>query len=138
MMWGKIDKAGPTISTTLIAAGTQIQGDIRFTGELYIEGTVVGNVCAEKGTKSIVRVMESGAVIGELDAPSLVINGKVDGDVYSADHVELAEQAEVHGDVHYKSIEMLKGAHLNGNLVFLEEKMNEPVPLTPKIDQTGA
>ena len=33
-------------TTTLIAAGTRVAGDISFTGNLEIEGEVIGNISA--------------------------------------------------------------------------------------------
>ena len=48
----------------------------------------------------------------------VIINGNVKGDVHCSDHVELAGKANVDGNVHYNLIEMVKGAQLNGNLVY--------------------
>jgi cytoskeletal protein CcmA (bactofilin family) len=49
-----------------------------------------------------------------------VLNGQIDGDVYSSEHVELAPRARIIGDVYYHLIEMSMGATLNGNLIHQE------------------
>lgn len=116
-MWGKNSKKNWTSSTTLVAAGTEIKGDICFRGHLEIEGKVTGNIIAEASQKAVVRVMTEGCVIGEIDVPTVVLNGKVVGNVYSSEHVELAEKALVDGNVHYNLVEILRGAEVNGNLV---------------------
>jgi cytoskeletal protein CcmA (bactofilin family) len=62
-------------------------------------------------------VMAEGCVMGEIDAPTVVLNGKVVGNVYSSEHVELAAKALVDGNVHYNLVEIMRGAEVNGNLV---------------------
>ena len=106
-------------STTLVSKDTEIIGDIHFTGNLMIEGTVKGNVSlADKAADAHARILEKGVVEGDIRVPTLMINGMVNGDVYSDNHLELAEKAIVSGNVHYNLIEMVKGAQVNGNLVY--------------------
>lgn len=105
-------------STTLVSKNTQIVGDINFSGNLMIEGKVTGNIYVSSGSDAHARVLEKGVVEGEIRVPTIVINGTVNGDVYSDKHVELAAKAIVNGNVHYSLIEMVKGAQVNGNLVY--------------------
>lgn len=113
-------------TTTLIAKGTEIVGDIKFTGNLEIEGKVRGNIIVASSTgDASVRVLEHGEVQGDIDVPSIVINGSVSGDVHSSSHIELAARAKVHGNVHYNLIEMVKGAQVNGNLVYNGQEAKE-------------
>jgi len=107
-------------ATTLISKGTEVIGDIKFTGNLMIEGVVRGNVYSEEGVDAQARVLDKGLVEGEIRVPTLVINGTVKGDVFSSKHTELAAKAIVDGNVHYSSIEMIKGAQVNGNLVYAD------------------
>jgi cytoskeletal protein CcmA (bactofilin family) len=57
-------------------------------------------------------------VCGNVDAPIVVVNGLVTGNVRSSEHVELASNAIVRGDVEYSLIEMTKGAQVEGRLHF--------------------
>ncbi|WP_339339661.1 polymer-forming cytoskeletal protein [uncultured Oceanicoccus sp.] len=104
-------------STTLIAKDSEMTGDIKFSDDLEIQGLVRGNIHADSD-KATVRIVEGGRVEGEIHVPKVIINGDVTGDVHSSDHVELAAKASVDGNVHYNLIEMVKGAQLNGNLVY--------------------
>ncbi len=105
-------------ATTLIAKGTEIVGDIKFSGNLEIEGKVRGNIIAAAGGEASARVLENGEVEGDVRVPSVIVNGVVKGDVHSNNHIELAAKAKVEGNVHYNLIEMVKGAQVNGNLVY--------------------
>lgn len=104
-------------ATTLISQNTEIVGDMVFAGSLVIEGKVTGNVVAASGAEANLRLLESGEVVGEIRVPTVIINGRVNGDVYSTSHLELAAKAVVDGNVHYQLIEMVKGAQVNGKLV---------------------
>ncbi|ODS24673.1 cell shape-determining protein CcmA [Candidatus Endobugula sertula] len=106
--------------TTLISKNTEIIGDVHFSGTLMIEGHVKGNVYAVDSEGAQARVLESGCVEGEIRVPTLVINGKVTGDVFSSKHVELASKTSISGNVHYVLIEMVKGAQVNGKLVYTD------------------
>lgn len=104
--------------TTLISAGTVIEGDITFTGTLEVEGRVIGEIRAGADPHAVVRVLPGGQVLGSIWSPIVVVNGEVSGNVQSSEHVELAAAAVVHGDVQYSLIEMTRGAQVNGRLVY--------------------
>ena len=105
-------------STTLISKDSEIVGDINFSGDLEIQGVVRGNIMAKTDAGATVRVVEGGRVEGEIHSPKIIVNGEVDGDIHCGEHVELAAKACVSGNVHYNLIEMVKGAQINGNLVY--------------------
>jgi len=69
----------------------------------------------------VLRVSEVGEVTGDINAPHVIINGTVNGDVYASAHLELAEKASINGSVYYNLIEMAMGASVNGNLVHQRE-----------------
>ena len=102
-------------NTTLISSETTITGDITFTGQLDIEGTVNGSVQAASGD-AVLRVVSGGRVAGEIKVPHATVNGKVEGDVHSSERLVLSEQAVIDGDVYYNLIEMAAGAKVNGGL----------------------
>lgn len=115
-MFGSKDKANNPHYDTLISAKTEIVGDIKFTGGLHIDGVVKGNLSAEAGTSAVLRISDKGLVEGQINAPNVIINGKVVGDVHATDYIELAKKAEVTGDVYYQMMEMVMGAQVNGKL----------------------
>ena len=58
-----------------------------------------------------------GWVSGEIRVPNVVINGNVEGDIYSTHKIEMAPLAVVRGNVYYKVIEMQLGAVVDGVLM---------------------
>lgn len=103
-------------NTTLVSRDTTIIGDLHFAGSLEVEGVVQGNIVADSGKDAVVRVLEKGRVEGEIRAPTVVINGTVEGDVFSTKQLELAPKGRVQGNVHYLLLEMAAGSEVNGSL----------------------
>ena len=97
-MWGKdkgkkVDFDRHAGKTTMISKGTVVDGDVKFEGGLLVEGTIKGNVRADEGSEALLRLSEAGQIEGEIHVPNVVINGKVNGDVHSTTHVELAAKS---------------------------------------------
>ena len=61
--------------------------------------------------------------------PYIVLNGAVNGDVHSSEHVELAAKARITGNVHYNLLEMSIGAEVNGKLLHSHEPAETPLAL---------
>lgn len=118
----KIDKG-----VTLIAAHTEVHGDVRFTDQLFVNGVINGNVYASPDVKATVIISEGGTVNGQIHVPHVVINGQIEGDVFASTKVELAAKARVKGNVYYKLIEMQLGAMVDGQLVHDEKVGTENV-----------
>jgi cytoskeletal protein CcmA (bactofilin family) len=114
--------------TTLISQDTVVVGDLRFKGNLEVEGLVQGNIIAVSEKNARIRVVGKGCVEGEIRAPYVVINGLVKGDVYCSKQLELASKGCVNGNVFYAMVEMSAGAEVNGSLTHVEE--------APPIDKT--
>ena len=109
------ERAPTSHGTSLIARGTLIEGDVRFSGALHLDGQIVGKVLAEEAG-AVFTLSENGHVQGEIRVPHAIINGHVRGDIHATERLELAPEARVVGDVHYHTLEMAAGAQVNGRI----------------------
>ncbi len=125
-MLGRSKKKSPRAKAgaadTLICNRTKIIGDINFTGVLYVDGYVKGNISAEETENSLLTIGQNGVVEGEVNVPHIMILGRVTGDVHALEHVELMAGAKIEGNVYYKLIEMAMGAEVNGKMVHKEDQ----------------
>jgi cytoskeletal protein CcmA (bactofilin family) len=103
-------------STTLVAAGTEIKGDLSFSGSLEVQGSIVGKVVADDETAQI-RILNGGSVLGEIWVPNVIVNGRIKGDIYASKQIQLAAKAKVEGTIYYSMIEIERGADIDGKLV---------------------
>ncbi|MDB5966385.1 MAG: polymer-forming cytoskeletal family protein [Polaromonas sp.] len=112
-MFGK--KKQPPIKS-LIAQGSCIEGNLKFTDGLRIDGEVIGDISAAEGGSSILVISESAVVTGRIFADHVIINGRVMGPVHASELLELQPKAKIAGDVSYKALEMHQGAVIFGQL----------------------
>ncbi|MDE2428150.1 MAG: polymer-forming cytoskeletal protein [Burkholderiales bacterium] len=110
---------------SLIGATTTIEGNLHFKGGLRIDGHIKGNVIADHEVSSMLVISEQATIDGEVRAAHLVVNGVINGPVFSSELLELQPKANISGDVHYKTLEMLSGALVSGKLT--HDLMHEPV-----------
>lgn len=101
---------------SLIAESSQIDGDLRFSDGLRIDGVVVGSVSAKLDLPSILVISESATVTGAIAADHIIVNGTVKGPVHARVMLELQPKARIQGDICYSALEMHQGAIIDGQL----------------------
>lgn len=116
-MWPKKSKGAQTKIESLIGAGTQIHGDLAFSGGLRIDGEVRGNVRCSGDAPGVLIVSENARVEGEIHVAEVYVNGTVVGPIHASEFVELQSGARISGDVHYSSLEMQPGAVVQGRML---------------------
>ena len=94
------------ISTDVVFKGELIAGD-----EIVIDGQVEGMI--SRHTRSVI-VGKQGRVKAEIHAATVRIEGRVDGNVYGEELVELLAGANVRGDIICSCVHIAKGAQFNG------------------------
>lgn len=125
-MFGKKNDSKPQGRIdSLIGAGTRVEGSIRFSGGLRIDGEVSGSVEAIEGASSTLVLSEHARVEGGISVAHLVSNGTVVGSVNVSESLEMQSKARIVGDVDYALIEMHQGAVIEGHLVHRSAKSVE-------------
>ncbi|MDB5752856.1 MAG: putative Integral rane protein CcmA [Ramlibacter sp.] len=112
-MFGK--KAQPPIKS-LIAQGTRIEGNVKFSEGLRVDGEAIGDITASTEETSLLVISEAAVVEGGVTADHVIINGTVRGPVHARELLELQPKARVEGDVSYVALEMHQGAVISGQL----------------------
>lgn len=98
---------------TTIARGVCIQGEVRVTGDLLLEGRVEGPIWCEGG-ELIVAV--SADVRGEIIARDIVVFGRVIGQIVGTDVVDVRASARVDGRVIARCLILEEGAVFKGRV----------------------
>jgi cytoskeletal protein CcmA (bactofilin family) len=106
------DAPPPEAGLSVIASGMKIVGDIESTGVVKIEGIVEGAV---RGARQLL-LGRQGTVHGDIKAHEVVIGGTVIGTIVAEERVEIQGTSRVEGDIHTKSIVVLEGGVINGNV----------------------
>jgi cytoskeletal protein CcmA (bactofilin family) len=124
-MFGK--KKQPPIKS-LIAEGSRIEGNLKFTDGLRVDGEVHGNISANDASASLLVISEAATVTGQIYAGHVIINGTVNGPVHASELLELQPKAKISGDVSYKALEIHQGAVISGQLKpYTPEAEDKPI-----------
>ncbi|MBK1440185.1 polymer-forming cytoskeletal protein [Parapedobacter sp. ISTM3] len=94
----------------LISSGTSITGDINTSGDLRIDGQIIGDVtCTAK-----LVIGENGDIKGNVNCNSGEISGTVQGEVVAKEVLQLNHSASIHGDIKATRFIVEDGASING------------------------
>jgi cytoskeletal protein CcmA (bactofilin family) len=103
---------------SVLSADLNINGNIKTTGDINIEGNVEGDIRAH-----LLTVGEGATVKGECIADDVVVNGRVIGKVRGL-KVRLTSTARVEGDIIHKTIAIESGAHFEGSVQRAEDPLS--------------
>ncbi|MDA7546567.1 polymer-forming cytoskeletal protein [Alphaproteobacteria bacterium] len=95
----------------VLGAGARFSGKISNAKSIEINGYVDADLVTEK-----VTIGSTGKFLGKVDSELVVIAGEYEGKM-KADSVWLTESSRISGEVHYKSLQMDRGAALNCRVV---------------------
>jgi cytoskeletal protein CcmA (bactofilin family) len=109
----------------------KVIGDLETTGVVKIDGVVEGSI---RGARQVL-LGRSGTVQGDVHADEAVLAGKVIGTVVAAERVEVQSTSRIDGDIHTKSIVVLEGGIINGN-VRMDDAANRSL-VSPSAPQTA-
>ncbi len=107
--------AEPVSSVSSSAAGGQrnilsndvhIKGSVRFTNDLLVDGRIEGEISSD----GALTVAENAHIKAEVKTKSVVIYGKVHGNIICTDRVEIKASAEMVGDVKAGTLSIEPGA----------------------------
>jgi len=94
-----------------IGKSITIKGDLTGKEDLVIEGTVEGRVDLPEAQ---LTVGQTGTIQAEIHAKAIVVVGKVSGNIYGSDRIEIQSTGIVNGDVTAPRLIVAEGAVLNG------------------------
>lgn len=96
--------------STIIGKGTVIHGDIESSGNIRIEGKVIGNVKA----KSKIVIGDSGLIQGNILAVNVEIAGEIKGILEVSELVIIKPTGHVIGDIIAQKLTVEQGGTING------------------------
>ncbi|HHL31923.1 MAG TPA: polymer-forming cytoskeletal protein [Oceanospirillales bacterium] len=127
-----ISTKSPSQLDTLVGNNTKIQGDIKFSGVLSLDGTISGSLTGAN-KEDVLTISKTGTVEGKIEVANIIINGTVKGDIIASGKVEVASNANIEGNVYYRIIEMDSGSKINGQLIYQDaEKANKIAKIDSK------
>lgn len=95
---------------TIIAAGTQIRGNMDSQGDIRVDGMLIGNL----KTNSKVLVGPKGSIQGDVIADQADVQGSITGNVQVNGLLSMQAGCHIHGNVHTGQLQVHASATFNG------------------------
>ncbi len=96
---------------TIIGPETSVKGDLRVEGCVRLDGQV-------EGTVEVVETFLAGQnslLKGELRCRDAVVAGRIEGNLFAKETVELQPGAKVYGNIHCTGLLIQRGCFFEGN-----------------------
>lgn len=122
LMFGKSNSSkelqGSSGIGTVIGPDTTVQGTVSAKSAIRIDGKLEGGVI---GSTEVV-IGEGGEVQGDITAGSVIVGGRVIGNIVVTSLIELLPKSRIHGDIKAASLSIAEGAIFEGNCTMMHEE----------------
>ena len=116
----KINEAESTTAINLISNGTEITGDINSSGDIRIDGSLVGNL----KTKGKVVIGPTGRAKGELYCKNVEVSGIIEGKLAVEQLLNLKSTSKINGEIITTRLSIEPGAKFTGTCKMSEDVNN--------------
>src|SRR5216684_6834727 len=117
-------------SKNVLNTDVEIKGALKFSGELTFDGNLEGDISSE-GTLTL---GDNAVVKGTIDVGSVIVRGKITGNVIAKDKIDIKAKTELFGDVRAAKLVIEEGVTFVGKT---EVNPNKVSPTSPPLPQRG-
>ena len=120
-----------TGAKNVLSSDVEIKGNLKFTGELTFEGKIDGEI----QTEGTLNLGDSASVNGNINAQTVIVRGKVNGNIVAKEKIEIKTKAELFGDIRASKLAVEEGVTFVGKA---EVNPNKVTPTAPRPTTDGA
>jgi cytoskeletal protein CcmA (bactofilin family) len=117
-----------TNSKNILNSDVEIKGTLKFAGELTFEGKLDGDINSD----GALNLGDSAVVKGNLNVNSVVLRGKVNGNVTAKEKIEIKTKAELFGDIRSPKLVIEEGVTFVGKSEVNPNKVSPSAPPVPR------
>jgi cytoskeletal protein CcmA (bactofilin family) len=99
-------RSAPVATRNVLSSDVEIKGTVKFTNDLVVDGKIEGEIFSDGN----LTVGENARIKAEVKTATVIVYGKVHGNLTATDRVELKASAEVVGDIKAKTLSIEAGA----------------------------
>jgi cytoskeletal protein CcmA (bactofilin family) len=118
-----------------IGKSVVVKGELSGSEDLVVDGEVEGSI-ALRGQS--LTIGPNGRVRANIEARSVTLHGRVDGDIHASDRVELRKSASLSGDITTARISIEDGAYFKGTIDIQKPEPAPKIELRPQIAAPAA
>ena len=119
-----------TNSKNILNSDVEIKGSLKFNGELTFDGKLDGDITSE----GVLNLGDNAVVKGNLNVNSVVLRGKINGNVTAKERIEIKAKTELFGDIRSAKLAVEEGVTFVGKT---EVNPNKVAPIPPPQPRGG-
>lgn len=108
----------------VLSSDVEIKGTLKFAGELAFDGKLDGEI----QTEGVLTLGDNAVINGNISAQSVVVRGKVTGNISAKEKVEIKTKTELFGDIRSSKLVIEEGVTYVGKT---EVNPNKVAPTAP-------
>lgn len=117
-------------SKNILNSDVEIKGTLKFTGELTFDGKLEGDIASE----GVLNLSDNAVIKGNINVTSVVLRGKINGNVIAKERIEIKAKTELFGDIRSARLAIEEGVTFVGKT---EVNPNKVAPLPPPPPRAG-
>ena len=114
-------------SKNILSSDVELKGTLKFNGELTFDGKIDGDILSE-GSLSL---GDNAVVKGNITVNSVVLRGKISGNVTAKEKIDIKTRTELFGDIRSSRLVMEEGVTFVGQTEVNPGKVH-PTPQQPQ------
>jgi cytoskeletal protein CcmA (bactofilin family) len=114
-------------SKNVLNSDVEVKGIIKFSGELTLDGKLEGDINSD-GT---LNLGDNAVVKGNLEVGSVVVRGKITGNITAKDKIDVKAKTELFGDIKAPKLVIEEGVTFVGKIEVNPNKV-APTPPPPR------
>jgi cytoskeletal protein CcmA (bactofilin family) len=111
-------------SKNSLNSDVEIKGILKFNSELAFDGKLEGDITSD----GILNLGDNAVVKGNLKSNSVVLRGKINGNVTAEERIEIKAKTELFGDIRSAKLVIEEGVTFVGKI---EVNPNKVAPIAP-------
>ena len=122
-----------TNSKNILNSDVELKGTLKFAGELTFDGKLDGDINSD----GVLNLGDSAVVKGNLNVNSVVLRGKVNGNVTAKEKIEIKTKAELFGDIRSPKLVIEEGVTFVGKSEVNPNKVSPSAPPVPRAGESA-
>jgi cytoskeletal protein CcmA (bactofilin family) len=119
-----------TNSKNILNSDVELKGTLKFAGELTFDGKLEGDINSD----GVLTLGDNAVIKGNLSINSVVLRGKINGNVTAKEKIEIKTKTELFGDIRSPKLVIEEGVTFVGKS---EVNPNKVSPSTPPLPRGG-
>jgi len=117
-----------TNSKNILNSDVEIKGNLKFAGELTFDGKLDGEI----STEGVLTLGDNAVITGNINSQSVVVRGKINGNITAKEKIDIKSRAELFGDVRAAKLVIEEGVTFVGKTEVNPNKVPPTPPPTPR------